>query len=127
MVTVGEFMVALAREVLNEGDPYLEFVEWFDANKNRLRDACSELGVEPPREGPWLFNRLRATVFPVLAADRLTPTEADAASRWICKKCNVELTLDTWQEHHCETGSAAELDIKARGVAGSSPVGGYGG
>ena len=66
MEDVGDFVSALAEDLLPEGDPAREFVAWFGENRGRLPDACRELGVEPPEEGPRLFTRLMEAVLPFL-------------------------------------------------------------
>lgn len=99
MTTTSELLTAFAKEALSPGDPHLGFIEWFCANKGRWIEACRELDIEPPIEGPWLFRRIRATVLPVLADGQLTPAELDAISRWTCAGCSGEVTLENWQEY----------------------------
>ena len=62
----GEMYWEMAKAAFPPGDPEILFAEWFCDNQGRLRDACVELGVEPPEPGPHLFRRLKAAVMPVL-------------------------------------------------------------
>jgi hypothetical protein len=68
-LTAGALILGIARSVLSPDDPYRRFIEWLDENKGRWEEACRELGVEPPPEGPMLFNQLRAAVLSVFEAD----------------------------------------------------------
>ena len=64
-LTVRDTLLAMVAG-LPADHPERRFVEWFDANRKRIRPACAELGVEPPVEGPDLFKRLKAVVMPAL-------------------------------------------------------------
>lgn len=55
-------------KALSEKSPdpaYRAFMDWFNDNSDRLPEACEELGVTPPEEGPGLFRRLQERVIPV--------------------------------------------------------------
>jgi hypothetical protein len=55
-------------EALSQKDPdveYTKFMQFFIENRHRLQEACRELGVEPPEEGPGLFKRLQEVLIPV--------------------------------------------------------------
>lgn len=55
-------------EALSQKHPdpaYREFMKFFIENRHRLEDACRELGVAPPEEGPGLFKRLQEVLLPV--------------------------------------------------------------
>lgn len=59
-------------EALSQKDPgveYTKFMKFFIENRHRLHDACKELGVEPPEEGPGLFRRLQEVLIPVFAKE----------------------------------------------------------
>lgn len=59
-------LLLAASKLLPEGDPERLFIEWIHANRGRIKAACQELGVEPPPEGPDLFDRLKVIVVPKL-------------------------------------------------------------
>lgn len=71
-LTMGELLVELGK-LLPQNDRERLFVEWLVENKSRLPEACRELGIEPPEEGPGvtrLYQRLRRVVIPKLVEDR---------------------------------------------------------
>ena len=68
-LTMAGLMLEMAGH-LKEDDPERIWTEWLVNNSGRLKEACQELGVEHPAEGPELIERLKVTVMPVLVKKR---------------------------------------------------------
>uniref|UniRef100_A0A6M3X802 Uncharacterized protein n=1 Tax=viral metagenome TaxID=1070528 RepID=A0A6M3X802_9ZZZZ len=64
--TKAELMLAMAEAAYSVEHSEFLFAEWMVLNSGRIREACIELGVEPPPEGPNLFRRLKEAVTPEL-------------------------------------------------------------
>lgn len=64
--TRGEMILAMTRAAYPPGHPEIRFAEWMVENQGRIREACAELGVDPPDPGPGLFQRLKDIVMYVL-------------------------------------------------------------
>lgn len=65
-------------EALSQKHPdpvYREFIKFFTENRHCLQEACRDLGVEPPQEGPGLFKRLQEVLLPVFEEKMKCPTK----------------------------------------------------
>jgi len=66
--TRGEMIVAMTKAAYPPGHPEILIAEWMAKNQGRIKEACAELGIDPPESGPGLFQRLKDIVMPKLAA-----------------------------------------------------------
>ena len=64
--TKAELALAMVQATYPAGHPEILFAAWMIANGSRIREACTDLGIEPPPEGPNLFRRLKEKVMPEL-------------------------------------------------------------
>jgi len=63
---MGEMILAMTRAAFPPDHPEVLFAEWLVENEGRWRDACVELGLEPPEPGPRLILRMKELVMPIL-------------------------------------------------------------
>jgi hypothetical protein len=75
--STGEMILAAIRIAFPPGDPERLFIEWLVANSERLREACVELGIEPPEPGPELYQRLKTAVIAKLGQDECIRESAE--------------------------------------------------
>jgi hypothetical protein len=64
--TFGEMALDMARAAYPPRHPEVLFAEWLNENWGNLKEACRALGVEPPENGPELYDRLKAAIMPLL-------------------------------------------------------------
>lgn len=64
--TVGETIEAISIATYGLNSQQVKFQRWMNANRARIPEACRELGIEPPAEGPNLYRRLYDAVLPLL-------------------------------------------------------------
>jgi len=65
--TQGEMILSMLHAAFPPDHPEILFAEWMAENQGRIREACIELGVIPPEQGPGLYQRLKKAVMPILA------------------------------------------------------------
>ena len=75
--STGEAILAAVRAAFPPGHPEVLFAEWMVGNSGRLREACVELGIEPPEPGPELYQRLKAAVTAKLGQDECIRESAE--------------------------------------------------
>lgn len=64
--TRAELALSMVEAAYPEGHPEVLFAQWMLDNEGRIREAITELGIEPPGEGPRLYQRLKDAVMPLL-------------------------------------------------------------
>ena len=75
--STGEMILAAVREAFPPEHPEVLFAEWMVENSGRLREACVELGIEPPKPGPELYQRLKTAVTAKLGQDECIRESAE--------------------------------------------------
>jgi len=63
---IGETIEAISIATYGLNSSQARFQRWMNANRHRIPEACRELGIEPPVEGPHLYRRLYDVVLPLL-------------------------------------------------------------
>jgi len=67
--STGEMILAAIKAAFPSDHLEVLFVEWLVTNSGRLREACVELGIEPPAPGPGFYQRLKTAVTAKLNQD----------------------------------------------------------
>lgn len=65
--TKGELILSLVQNVYPPHHSEVLFAEWMNENIERIPEACAELGIDPPKPGLGLYQRMKAVVMPALA------------------------------------------------------------
>lgn len=68
--TKGEMILAMTQAAFPPVHPEVLFATWMEENQGQIRDACTDLGIDPPEPGPHLYQRLKDAVIPVLEKRR---------------------------------------------------------
>ena len=61
-----ELALSMVQAAYPKGHPEVLFAQWMVDNEGRIREAITELGIEPPEPGRGLYQRLKDAVMPLL-------------------------------------------------------------